>query len=81
MKLSTILGCLIAAVCGHHPAHADGIVTVIRAGHLIDTESGRMLDAQTIVVRGGIIGDVGPSIAAPPGRGLWTWRHTRFYRG
>jgi imidazolonepropionase-like amidohydrolase len=40
---------------------------VIRAGHLIDTESGRMLDAQTIVVRGGIIDDVGPRIAAPAG--------------
>lgn len=67
MKLSTTLGCLVAAVCGQTPAHADGTVTVIRAGHLIDTESGRMLDAQTIVVRDGIIADVGPSVAAPAG--------------
>jgi hypothetical protein len=35
---------------------------VIRAGHLIDAESGRVLDAQTIVVRNGIIADVGPGI-------------------
>jgi imidazolonepropionase-like amidohydrolase len=66
MKLSTI-GCLAAAVCACQPANADDTVTVIRAGHLIDTESGRMLNAQTIVVRGGIIDDVGPSIAAPAG--------------
>jgi imidazolonepropionase-like amidohydrolase len=65
--LSTILGCLAAAACAYQSAHADGTVTVIRAGHLIDTESGRMLAAQTIVVRGGIIDDVGPSVATPAG--------------
>jgi imidazolonepropionase-like amidohydrolase len=67
MKFCTIFGGLAAAVCAYQPANADGTVTVIRAGHLIDTESGRMLDAQTIVVRSGIIEDVGPGIAAPAG--------------
>jgi imidazolonepropionase-like amidohydrolase len=67
MKLSAAFACLAAAVCAYQPANADNTVTVIRAGHLIDTESGRMLDAQTIVVRGGIIDDVGPRIAAPAG--------------
>ena len=40
-------------------------MTVILAGHLIDTDTGRVLDRQTIVVRDGIISEVGSSIAAP----------------
>ena len=40
-------------------------MTVILAGHLIDTETGRVLDGQTIVVRDGLITEVGSSIATP----------------
>jgi imidazolonepropionase-like amidohydrolase len=66
MRLYSILGCLAVALCGSGGALADGHVTVIRAGHLIDADTGRMLTAQTIVVRDGIITEVGPSIAVPP---------------
>ena len=66
MKLCAILGCL-AALCGQFAAHADSTVTAIRAGHLIDTESGRMLGAQTIVVRDGLISEVGPAVDIPAG--------------
>jgi imidazolonepropionase-like amidohydrolase len=65
MKLYSILGCLAVALCGSGAVLADGRVTVIRAGHLLDTDTGRMLGAQTIVVRDGIISEVGPSVAAP----------------
>jgi imidazolonepropionase-like amidohydrolase len=67
MKLSAALACFAAAVCCLRPAHAEPTVTVIRAGHVVDTESGRILDAQTIVIRDGIIDDVAPNAAAPPG--------------
>jgi imidazolonepropionase-like amidohydrolase len=67
MKLCTIVGCLVVTLCGHSPACADGSVTVIRAGHLIDTDSGRLLDSQMILVRNGIIADVGPTTGVPAG--------------
>jgi imidazolonepropionase-like amidohydrolase len=67
MKLRAIVGCVLIAICGADRVNADGSVTVIRAGHLIDTESGHVLDAQTIVVRDGIITDVGPAIEVPAG--------------
>jgi imidazolonepropionase-like amidohydrolase len=67
MKLCGIVGCTLIALCGSAQAGAEGSVTVIRAGHLVDTDSGRLLDTQTIVVRDGIIADVGPSIEVPTG--------------
>jgi imidazolonepropionase-like amidohydrolase len=66
MKLCMVVGCLVVALCGPGSAIADRTV-VIRAGHLVDTDSGRVLDAQTIVVRDGIIEDVGQKIAVPAG--------------
>src|ERR1700731_2043832 len=66
MKLCMVVGCLVVAPCGPGPAIAERTV-VIRAGHLVDTDSGRVLDAQTIVVRDGIIEDVGQKIAVPAG--------------
>lgn len=65
MKYCSIFGCLIGLLFGTDAALADGQVTVIRAGHLVDTESGRVLAAQTIIVRNGIIAEVGSSIATP----------------
>lgn len=67
MKLWATVGCMLVALCGSDRSSADGSTTVIRAGHLIDTESGRVLEGQTIVVRDGMIADVGPAIAIPPG--------------
>src|SRR5476651_2656608 len=65
MKFYSILGCLAVALCNSGAVLAEGRVTVILAGHLIDTDTGRVLDAQTVVVRDGIISEVGSSIAAP----------------
>ena len=67
MKLCTIIGCLIVAAAGSSAAHADGPITAIRAGHLIDTEAGRVLDSQTILVRDGVIAEIGPAIDVPSG--------------
>jgi imidazolonepropionase-like amidohydrolase len=61
-----VLGGLIVLLACHGLARAED-VTVIRAGRLIDTESGRVLEAQTIVVRDGIIADLGPNLEAPSG--------------
>jgi len=67
MKPCTIVGCLLLALVGLRPAYADAAVTVIRAGHLIDTDSGRLLDTQTILVRDGVIAEIGPTIEVPTG--------------
>jgi imidazolonepropionase-like amidohydrolase len=66
MKSCVLVGCLVFALCGAGSVRAEG-VTVIRAGHLIDTDSGRELDARTIVVKDGIIVDIGRNIAVPAG--------------
>ena len=42
-------------------------VTVIRAGRLIDTAAGRVLENQTIIVEGEKIKAVGPNLQAPAG--------------
>jgi imidazolonepropionase-like amidohydrolase len=39
--------------------------TLVRAGHLLDVKTGKVLDAQTIVVSGDIISSVGATSAAP----------------
>jgi len=43
------------------------VVTVIRAGRLLDPEAGRILTNQIIVVEGNKIRDVGPNAAIPAG--------------
>jgi imidazolonepropionase-like amidohydrolase len=42
-------------------------VTVIKAGKLIDTENGRVLDNQMILIEGNIIKSVGPNLSIPAG--------------
>ncbi|MFM9644492.1 hypothetical protein ACKI1X_48855, partial [Streptomyces turgidiscabies] len=44
---------------------ASHAATLIRAGRLIDVESGRVLNGQQILVRDGKIEAVGPSVEAP----------------
>ncbi|MBV8403672.1 MAG: amidohydrolase family protein [Gammaproteobacteria bacterium] len=61
---AAVLG-LLAAWTGQ--AFADDTVIAVRAGHLIDTVAGRMLGAQVIIVRAGLISDVGPDLQVPPG--------------
>ncbi len=67
MKICIIVAGLIVAVFSHAAARADGVVTVIRAGHLIDTESGRVLDSQMLLVRDGVIAEMGAAIEVPAG--------------
>jgi imidazolonepropionase-like amidohydrolase len=56
-----LLGSCIARVSATEPAVA------IRAGHVIDTIAGRQTGSQLILVRDGVIVDVGPDVQAPPG--------------
>jgi imidazolonepropionase-like amidohydrolase len=67
MKLSIVIGCILVAVGGAGPAHSLDNVTVIRAGHLIDTDSGRVLDSQMLLVRDGVIAGIGATIEVPAG--------------
>ncbi|HEY2809680.1 MAG TPA: amidohydrolase family protein [Steroidobacteraceae bacterium] len=65
MKLVAIVGYLLVALGTFGRASAEASTTLIRAGHLIDTDSGRVLDVQTILIRDGVIVEVGASISAP----------------
>ena len=62
------VGTLLCLVMGFaSPASAGEQTIAIRAGQLIDTVAGRMAGAQVILVRGGVIEDVGPDVQVPPG--------------
>jgi imidazolonepropionase-like amidohydrolase len=62
----TVFQLLFLAAAGAQ-APADGPITVVRAGRLLDPEAGRILSNQLIVVQGNRIREVGPSLAIPPG--------------
>jgi len=49
------------------PLCAQEAAIAIRAGHVIDTAAGRMRGAQVIIVRAGLIADVGPDVPVPAG--------------
>ena len=49
------------------PLHAQEPAIAIRAGHVIDTVAGRVRGAQVIIVRAGLIADVGPDVPVPAG--------------
>ena len=65
MKICTIVSCLVVLLTGPVAAGTPSRVTVIRAGHLIDTDTGQVLAAQSILIRDGVIAEVAPSIVAP----------------
>ena len=46
-------------------APAAGVA--VRAGRMFDAKAGRMLTNQIILIRGGMIVDVGPNVPIPPG--------------
>ncbi|HSQ28434.1 MAG TPA: amidohydrolase family protein [Gemmatimonadaceae bacterium] len=50
-----------------HAASAGAQVTAVMAGKLIDPETGSELANQTILVEGGKISAIGPSVVIPPG--------------
>ncbi|MBS0388532.1 MAG: amidohydrolase family protein, partial [Proteobacteria bacterium] len=58
-------GSLLLAVGLISCARADEGATVIRAGHMVDTELGRVVGPQMILVRGGRIAEVGQQISVP----------------
>jgi len=45
----------------------QNIFTVIRAGRLIDTENGKVLNNQMILIKNDTIKEVGPNIKIPEG--------------
>lgn len=64
---------LVATVCAFASLHIFAqakTVTVIKAGRLIDTVNGRVLENQTIVIEGETIKAVGPNLAIPAGATL-----------
>ena len=68
MKTTTLAGPLLLLLAGFaSPLCADEPAIAIRAGHLIDSVAGRMSGAQVILVRDGLISDVGADVEVPPG--------------
>src|SRR5499427_1690404 len=68
MKTGCFAGVLLSLLAGLvSPLRADEPAIAIRAGHLIDTLAGRATGAQVIVVRDGLIVDVGPDVQVPGG--------------
>jgi imidazolonepropionase-like amidohydrolase len=58
--------CLMIATAGCLLAAATAQVTAIRAGKLIDPDSGTVLSGQTILIRDGKIDAVGNNVTIPP---------------
>jgi imidazolonepropionase-like amidohydrolase len=66
MRASSTVGALLCVLTGFvYPASAAEQAIAIRAGHLIDTVAGRMAGAQMILVRAGVIEDVGANVQVP----------------
>ena len=68
MRTGCVAGMLVSLLAGLvSPLRADEPAIAIRTGHLIDTLAGRATGAQVIVVRDGLIVDVGPDAQVPGG--------------
>ena len=68
MRTRCVAGVLVSLLAGLvSPLRADEPAIAIRAEHLIDTLAGRATGAQVIVVRDGLIVDVGPDVQVPGG--------------
>jgi len=68
MQSWSVAGALLCLLSGFvSQASAAEQAIAIRAGHLIDTVAGRMAGAQIILVRAGVIEDVGPNVQVPSG--------------
>ena len=67
MEARSVVGALLLLLAGlAGPACAAERPIAIRAGQLIDTVAGRTAGAQLIIVRDGVIADVGPTSRCPP---------------
>lgn len=70
MKVLKSLACATVALSLHNPApatEAPPSVTIVQAGRLIDTEAGRVLNDQKILIEDGVITDIGSSVQVPAG--------------
>ncbi len=68
MDARSMIGALLLLVAGFvAPVCAEESAVAIRAGHLIDTVEGRITGAQVIIVRDGLIAEVGPDVQVPVG--------------
>jgi len=67
VRISSAGGVLLLLMGFVTAARAEGPPIAIRAGHLIDTVAGRMTGPQVIIVRDGLISEVGPDIVVPDG--------------
>jgi len=66
MEARSVVGVLLLVLAGlAGPACAAERPIAIRAGQLIDTVAGRTAGAQLIIVRDGVIADVGPDVPVP----------------
>jgi len=66
MRARSMVNALLCVLTGFvHPASAAEQAIAIRAGHLIDSVAGRMAGAQVILVRAGVIEDVGANVQVP----------------
>jgi imidazolonepropionase-like amidohydrolase len=64
MKLAIVL-CLAFAASTLASQQPAGKRTLVRAGHLLDAKTGKLLDAQTIVVAGDTIQSIAPTASVP----------------
>jgi imidazolonepropionase-like amidohydrolase len=64
MKLAIVL-CLAFAASTLASQQPAGKRTLVRAGHLLDVKTGKLLDAQTIVVAGDTIQSIAPTASVP----------------
>jgi imidazolonepropionase-like amidohydrolase len=58
---------VVAAADAAPQPQAPSKITVVRAGRLVDPAAGTVAANQTILVRDGLIAEVGPSVAVPAG--------------
>ena len=66
-KMAAVLWVAVgsAVVCGQAAKPPAGSRTLVRAGHLLDVKTGKILDSQTIVVTGDTISSVAASSGVP----------------
>src|SRR5262249_45774613 len=66
MQVFRALVCLLMVSLSYGLAQASVMVTAIHAGHVIDPDSGRVLDDQTILINGTLVTDIGARVQVPP---------------
>lgn len=65
----TAVGLPSPAAAQDAPQSASPTRTLVRAGHVLDVKTGRLADAQTIVIQGDVIKSIGPSASLTPQAG------------